>query len=133
MYCEPRALSALLLVGALYSCGGGGGSSTPVATATPYTPAATPVVSPTALAFDGTGASLSQTVTITEENYAGVFTAVSGNTSVATVSPASSGATFTLTPTGGGTTTVAIKDAYGQTVSVAVGVTASVIEPQGHQ
>jgi hypothetical protein len=133
MHCKPRFLLASLLAVALYSCGGGGGGSSPSVTATPHLPAAAPVVSPTALAFDGTGASLSQTVTVTEANYSGTFTAASENTSVASVSPATSGATFTLTPIGGGTTSVAIEDSYGQTVSVSVGVTASIIQPQGHR
>jgi Pilus formation protein N terminal region len=119
---------------ALSACGGGGGGGTSSSGgSTPPVTLATPVVSPTALTFDGTGSALNQSFTVTEASYSGAFAATTGNGSIATVSPASSSGAFSVTPIGGGTTNITIADASGQTVSVSVSVTSSVVEPQRHQ
>jgi hypothetical protein len=99
-----------------------------VATASP-TPSPTPApqVSPASLSFSS-GAS--QTISVKEPNYTGTLTATSGNTTVATVSPASGNgpsATFTVQPIGGGTTSISISDSLGNTATVNVSVNGGVI------
>jgi hypothetical protein len=116
---------------ALYSCGGGGGAGS-VATSPPHVTAASPIASPAALTFDGTGSAYSASIAIAEAGYTGTFTASAGNASIATVTPSSSSSSFTVTPVSGGTTSVAITDAFGQLVSVSVNVTSSIVEPEGH-
>lgn len=76
------------------------------------------VASPTSLTFTCTTGTL--TFSITQANYSGTFSAVSANTSLVTVSPASSSGAFTateqaatgvatsITVTGGGNMTVTI-------------------------
>jgi hypothetical protein len=134
MHPNARPFWIAAIAVALCACGGGGGGGTSASGgSTPPVITATPVVSPAALTFDGTGSAASQPVTVTEASYSGTFTATSGNGSIATVSPASSSGAFSVTPVAGGTTSVTIVDGSGQTVSVSVSVTSSVVEPQGHQ
>ena len=115
--------------------GSGGGSSAP--TIPPTTPPTPPPgaleVSTSSLNFSVDGGS--QTFTASETNYLGPISAVSGNTGVATVTPASGNGpgpvTFTVTPTGAGgtSTTITVTDKHGgtQTVSVTIEQPGSII------
>jgi len=80
-------------------------------------------VNPTSLSFLVGGAS--QTFGASESSYTGAITASSGDKAVATVSPASgsSPVTFTVTPTGPGTTTITVKDDHGGAITVNITVT----------
>jgi hypothetical protein len=80
-------------------------------------------VNPTSLSFLVGGAS--QPFTASETSFAGLINAVSNDTSIATVSPSSgtSPATFNVTPTGVGTTTIKVTDGHGGNKSVTITVT----------
>jgi hypothetical protein len=99
---------------------------TPVSTPTPTpaptaTPTAGPVTAnPMSLVFSSAA---TQTVTVQESEYTGTLTAVSSDTTVATVSPNSGlgpSAIFTVTPVGGGSATITVHDASANSVSVGV-------------
>lgn len=81
-------------------------------------------VTPNVVTLDGSG---SQVVIAAAENgYAGTFTAAIADTSIASVSPASSGGRFTLTGSAnGGTTTLTIADAKGAQAVITVQNTAT--------
>jgi hypothetical protein len=79
-----------------------------------------PSASPSTIAFSG--AAQTQSVTVTQTGYSGAFTALSANTGVATVSPAS-GTTFTITAVAAGNTTVTFTNPSGTATSVSVVVT----------
>jgi hypothetical protein len=82
-------------------------------------------VSPSSLSFDATGSSNAKTFNASESNYSGPITAVSNNTSIATVSPASgSGPSqdFTVTPRAAGTTTITVRDNHGGRQDVTINV-----------
>jgi hypothetical protein len=109
----------------LAGCGGGGSSAAPLhaVIATPTAPPAGPLGSaPAALAFDA--AAETATVKIAETGYTGSV-AASGCGGVAGVTPSSAvaPATFSVKAQSAGSCTLAFTDAYGQTASVAVGVT----------
>ena len=123
-------LAALLGLGAIAAAagghgggGGGGGSSPP--TAPPSIPPGTLGVNPGSLSFLVAGPT--QTFTASESSYSGPINAASNDTSVATVSPASSPGqgpvTFTVTPVGQGSTTIAVTDNHGGSQSVSITVT----------
>jgi len=76
-------------------------------------------VSPVQITFTATGQQ--QTVTVSEEQYSGIFNGSSSNTAVATVGSASSNA-FNVTAQGAGTCTVTIADTKGNSVPVSVTV-----------
>jgi hypothetical protein len=88
------------------------------------------VANSTALSFSALGASGAQTFTASEAGYTGAFSATSANPAVATVAASSPAGTFTVTPVGGGTTTIAITDTNLQTITVSVSVTAGTFIPQ---
>jgi hypothetical protein len=79
---------------------------------------------PGSLSFLATG--VTQTVTISQDGYAGAFCAVSNNTNVATVST-TCGTTFNVTSVGAGSTTVTVSNSLGQSITVPVGVTTTTI------
>lgn len=122
-------LAVLLGLGAIAAAagghgGGGGGGGTPP-TAPPSIPPGTLSVNPGSLSFLVNGAA--QTFTASESSYSGPINAASNDTSVATVSPASSPGpgpvTFTVTPVGRGSTTIAVTDNHGGSQSVSITVT----------
>jgi hypothetical protein len=118
-------LAALLGVGAIVAAAGGhggGGNSAPPTTA-PTSPPGTLGVNNSNLNFLVGGNS--QTFTASETNYTGMINAVSNNTAIATVSPASGkgpSVQFTVTPVGAGSTTITVTDDHSgqQTVNVTV-------------
>ncbi len=64
-----------------------------------------------------------QTVSATEASYSGVISAASGNTGIATVSPASGSSqpvVFTVTPVAAGQTTLTVTDDHGGSVVVSI-------------
>ena len=84
-------------------------------------------VNPATLSFDATGSTYATTFAITQTG-TGAFTETdtcSGIASVASVAWKAPSATATVTPTAAGTCTITIKDAYGQSKTVAVSVTTS--------
>jgi hypothetical protein len=80
-------------------------------------------VSTTSLSFAGTAAA-AQPFTASETDYTGLLSAASGNTSVATVTPASGSGpgpvSFSVSPTGFGTTSIAVTDNHSGSRSVSV-------------
>ncbi len=122
-------IGALLGIGALVALAGshGGGSASSAPPTAPPTPVpGTLSVSPTNLSFNV--GSAPQTFTASEANYSGPISATSGNTAIATVSPASGNGpgpiTFTVTPVAPGSTTITVSDNHGNTQSVSVSVAA---------
>jgi hypothetical protein len=95
--------------------------------ATPTPPPPGPSLNPTSLTF--TSAS-GQPLSVHEAGYTGALDAASSNAAVATVSPSSATgphATFTVTPIGSGTCTIAVKDASGNSAAATVTVDNGVI------
>jgi hypothetical protein len=88
------------------------------------------VASNTSLSFTALGAGAAQTFNLTEAGYSGAFSATSANPAVATVAPSTPAGTFTVTPVGGGTTTITITDTNLQTITVGVSVTTGTFIPQ---
>jgi len=85
------------------------------------------VLTPTGLQFTATGATFAQTVTASELNYAGTFTASSTNCQeIASISPAT-GKTFTVTPVGAGSCTFTFTDSGGQNTQLVVHVATTTI------
>lgn len=125
-------LAALLGLGAIAAAagghggGGGGGGGTPP-TAPPSIPPGTLTTNPGSLSFLVAGPA--QTFTASESTYSGPINATSNDTSVVTVSPASSPGpgpvTFTVTPVGhaSGSTTISVTDNHGGSQSVSITVT----------
>jgi len=121
-------LAGLGVIAALAGGHGGGGSSSPPPTAPPTTPPTAPpgslTVSTLSLSFLVGGSA--QTFTASESSYSGPLSASSGDTTKATVSPASGTGPgpviFTVTPTGAGITSITVTDNHGgsQTVSITV-------------
>jgi hypothetical protein len=100
---------------------------TPTPTATPTAPAGmfTFDPNPVIVSAQGSGCSTSTSFSVAETGYSGTFTAVSANTSIATVAPTSGVADdFTVTSvttTNGGTgTTIVVTDANGHHASETV-------------
>jgi hypothetical protein len=123
-------IGALLGIGALVALAGshGGGNSNTVPPPTaPPTPVPGPLsVSPASLSFDVGGSP--QSFTASEANYSGPINATSGNTTVATVSPASGNGpgpvTFTVTPVAPGNTTITVSDNHDNTQNVSISIAA---------
>jgi hypothetical protein len=101
-----------------------------------------PSLTTPALSFNSTSPT-PQSFTVSEPGYSGTFTAVSSNTTVATVTQGSAAAaqsarhidadttaTFTVTPTGGGSATITISDTLGNSTSISVSVTGATFTPQ---
>ena len=109
-------------------------SPTPTPSPTPSpipTPTPLPVIaSPSAIAF--TTIPATQAVTVSEGGYSGSFTALSMNTGVVTVTPAS-GTSFTVSAVAVGTTTITFTSGNGTvgTVDVSVTTTSGVISSTG--
>jgi hypothetical protein len=140
-------LAALLGIGAIVAAAGGhggGGNSSPGQPPPPPsspTPTPTPTPTPGALtvgpgsltfALDGSA----QTFGASEANYSGPINAVSKDTGIATVTPASASgpsAQFTVSPIGVGSTTITVTDNHGgqQNVSVTVVSPGSIILTPG--
>ncbi len=71
------------------------------------------------------GTTNSQNFTASDPSYTGALSAMSGDTTVATVSPGSHGgpqATFTVTPVAAGNTTITVSDTFGGSATVNVSV-----------
>lgn len=84
-------------------------------------------LSSSALAFTATGAANAQTVTATQVDYSGAFTASGTSCSgIATISPAS-GTSFTVTPVGAGTCAFTIAGASGASATLSIGVTTTTV------
>lgn len=117
----------LLLVVLLSACSGGV-NFTPVSTASPSTPGAV-LLSLTSVSFTATGAANAQSVSASEADYGGSFsasTAAAGQpnscSGIATI--ASTGATaFAVTPVAAGSCSFTIGGATGQSATLAVTVT----------
>jgi hypothetical protein len=106
-------------------------SPTPTPTPTP-TPGAV-VLSSSSLAFTGAGGANARTVTATQTNYAGAFTAATAPTGqpnacggIATIA-ASGGATFTVTPSASGTCSFSIAGGGGQSATLSVVITITTV------
>ncbi len=94
---------------------------------------AAPIASPTSLSFTALGTDNVKTFVVNVQ-FAGDLTAVSSDTSVATVDPPSAtplvtpadggskSATFTVTPVGNGTCTITVTDKKGRSVTIAISV-----------
>jgi hypothetical protein len=105
-----------------------------VAPTTAPTPTPTPgplSAAPSALAFNGTGSDLAQTVTISESFATGAFTASACVSTPATATPVASVSavapnnTFTVTPTAPGACTITVTDANQKQTHVTVTVATS--------
>ncbi|MDQ2679869.1 MAG: hypothetical protein M3Y21_02435 [Candidatus Eremiobacteraeota bacterium] len=147
-----RSLAALIFISALVACGGGGSNPTPISptsppqtapptvpptspptvppTAPPTTPPTTAPspgavsVAPSSLAFLGTGSSQTQTITASEPNFAGTFTAGNTCAAIATVAAHPGSTTsFDVTPIAAGTCNLVVTGAPGQSQSVAITIT----------
>ncbi len=124
------ALLGLVVIGAAAGGhGGGGGGGVPAnsapATSTTPTPPGALAVNPTSMNFSATGSANSKTFTASESNYTGAINALSSNTSVATVSPASGSGpsqTFSVTPQAAGTATISVTDNHGGNTNVTINV-----------
>lgn len=106
--------------------GGGGGTPVPIPTSSPSGGGGTFAVAPDALSIDAVGTS--QKLTVSEQNYSGVFTLDdSACTKYANVSGVTAGPSSTLTVTGlaAGTCSLSISDAAGNKKSVSVTVTST--------
>jgi hypothetical protein len=143
MHQRLRVVAILLSVAVFSACT----SYSPQAV-TPPAPSGTLTPSTTTVSFNGSSNS-PQTFTISETGYSGTFTAVSANTSVATVAETSSTsssssrvqsvrieatttATFSVTPIGGGGTTITVSDTLGHSVQIPVSVTGVTVTPESH-
>ncbi len=119
----PFVLAASML--ALVACGGGSSAAPPARLALATAPPAGPLdLSKSALAFDA--ASQTAQLGASEAGYAGpVNASASACDGVVTIAPPSAAvpATFTITAQRAGSCSVTVTDAFGQTASVAVGVT----------
>jgi hypothetical protein len=117
---------------ALAACGGGGGNTlapTPTPSPTP-TPTPAPLsVSPNSVSYT----SLADTplvVTISEAGYSGAFTISTAACANIASTTSTSATAFKINPTGSGACTIAITDSYGQSATVNVSVTQTLIN--GH-
>lgn len=96
-------------------------------TPTPAPTAGPVVLAPSSLSLTGLGASNAQTVGVSESGYTGTFTATSGTcTGIADVA-SSSGNSFTVTPIAVGQCTLNFSNAAGQSASLPVVVTTTII------
>jgi len=81
------------------------------------------MLSSTSLAFTAAGAANAQSVSATQANYTGTFTASTTTCGgIATISPAT-GTTFSVTPVAAGSCTFAIAGGGGQSMTLTIGVT----------
>lgn len=105
---------------------------TPPPTPTPHPtgpPHGTITLTPSSISFLGTG--LTQAFTIGETAYGGPFTAVSGSTNVVTVGKQDVlGTAWTATSVNAGTTSITISDARGNTATLPVTVTVTIVPIQ---
>src|SRR5665213_2389816 len=113
-------VGAVVIGGGLPACSGSGGTASVV---NPTPVPSNPVASPNPMTFTNAGAAFNQTLTVTEANYSGMFTAVSQNTGVVTVAAGAQPNTFTVTPVAAGQTTIVVTDTGNRTTSVTVTVT----------
>lgn len=91
----------------------------------------TPVATPATLTFE---TSASQTFSVKETDYTGVFTESDNCNGIASVGPSSAkgpSATFTVTPANGGTCSVSVTDAQGNPANVAISVSAGSLTING--
>ncbi len=120
------------------ACGGGGSAAVPapaVSTAPAASPtpgaSATPQASLTAITF-ATNAAV--TFTVAETGYTGTFsetdTCAPLTGTIATVTPASGTASYTVTPIGAGSCSITVKDASGGSVTLPVTVSALAVTVQ---
>jgi hypothetical protein len=94
-------------------------------------PSPTPGPTPGAIlaapgSFSFLAANVTQSLTISQQGYAGAFTAVTGNTGVATA-VATGSATFNVTSVSAGTTALTISNALGQSITIPITVTTTTI------
>jgi hypothetical protein len=90
-------------------------------------------VNPPALTFGTAGA---QTFAVKEAKYTGVLKVDSSNPNVAIVTPAEHlgpKATFTVTPNGGGRSTIRVRDSHGHSVTVKISVSGAIIIVDGRK
>ncbi len=85
------------------------------------------MLSSSSLAFTAAGTSNAQTVTVTQANYSGAFTA-SGTTctGIATISAATA-ASFSIVPVAAGSCTFTITGGGGQNATLTIGVTTTTV------
>jgi hypothetical protein len=106
-------------------------TSAPILLGPTPTPSPTPVpavsASPASLSFLNVGAAYAQTFAVSQNSYAGPFTATTsgGDPTVATTSV--SGGTITVVPQHSGGTSVVVTGGFGKSVTVPVGVTVTPI------
>jgi hypothetical protein len=119
---------------------GATGIAIPVTSPAPASAAGPPLTSnsaiarsPGAFSFLASGPAYAATLTVSEPNYGGGFTATSTNTAIATAAPGSSANSFTVTPVNAGTTTVRVGDASGGYADVPVTVSITGLTVQGRR
>lgn len=104
------------------------------------TPSPTPTpgpltASPSSLHFDGTGADLTQTVTVSSTYFSGSFAASActsaQGTTVATVGAVDANGNFTVTPAAAGACTITVSDSSNRQTTVSVTVATSSLNVQG--
>jgi hypothetical protein len=100
-------------------------ASTSVAFAAP--PIGSISANPTSLAFLNTGSAYAQTVTVSQSNYSGAFTATTSGGTTGAVTTNVSGSVVTVTPQEAGTTSVVIAGGSGNTITIPVTVTVSTL------
>ena len=112
----------------LSACGGSGGGSSASGSAAVIPPMPI-VLSAGSLSFLGLGAAASQTVSASEGNYSGAFSAASTTCSgIATIALLPGSTTvFVITPVGAGSCGFSITDTLGQSKSLAIFVTTTVV------
>jgi len=123
-------LAAAALLGGLSACGGGGSGASVSSGSAAAIPAALPiVVSPASLSFLGLGAGISQTVSASEGNYSGAFSASSATCpGIATIALQPGSTTvFVVTPAGAGSCSFLVSDSFGQSKAIPITVTTTAV------
>ena len=113
----PFAVAAVLA-----GCGGGGGGSG----SPPVRPQGTPTVSPSNVKI--TAVASPATVVVSEPGYGGGFTVNAAPCAgIASVAPAATPGSYTITGIASGSCAITFSDTFGQAVAVPVTVTTSVV------
>lgn len=114
-----RLLIVPALCAVVSACGSSAGTFIGVATPAPETV----TLAPSTLAFTATGSSNAQTVSASQTNYTGGFTAATTTCNgIATIASASA-TSFTVTPVAAGSCTFTITGGSGESGTLTIGVT----------
>ncbi len=121
-------LVAAASLAGLSACGGGAGGGSPASGAA-VIPQMPIVLSASSLSFLSLGATNSQTVSASEGNYSGAFSASSTTCSAIASIALQPGSTtvFVITPVGAGSCSFSVADTLGQSKPLAVSVTTTTV------